>query len=60
MVIKRTKEKTPAICEGCIRWVKWGENCRYHWDGKQQCMSKCYNEKEIEDLDNLRFGTFIQ
>ncbi len=47
--------KCPKICGECIRWKLYGSKCRYHWVHKSECYSKCYSEKEMIELDALRY-----
>ena len=48
--------KCPKICSECTRWKIYKEKCRYYWLYKNECYSKVYSEKEMEELDNLRYG----
>ena len=38
--VEGKKEKysdAPICCAGCVRWVKFGKNCFYYWEGKKHC-----------------------
>ena len=31
------KSDTPAVCQGCVRWERFGKNCFYYWELKKHC-----------------------
>jgi hypothetical protein len=43
---KKSKEDTPDVCNGCLRWEKFGKNCYVYWDGKKHCTRKVFTMEE--------------
>ena len=47
------------MCENCARRKLFDKKCKFYWHGKEECGSWCATEKEMIELDNLRYGSWV-
>ncbi len=31
------KSDAPSVCQGCVRWERFGNKCHYYWENKKEC-----------------------
>jgi hypothetical protein len=43
------KPSPNEICNTCLKWAQFGQNCRVYWEGKKFCTMRVTT---IEDWDN--------
>ncbi|MBW2999513.1 hypothetical protein KY339_02470 [Candidatus Woesearchaeota archaeon] len=52
---KESKPKKPVneVCENCLKWDQFEDECWVYWEGKKMCPSKVTSTEEWQNEKNL-------